>query len=158
MKRAPQPGVPRGRIAAVMRRLARAIDGLEEPAVEFFAFLKCPLRKPALGNVHGGCDCTKAAADFDQLRRDESDNQLSILRAKAEFKVAIPTIRQKALTGLLQIVKVVMQAELSRGAADDFVVDLREAIVQKIADLKELQLLRAFLLGAQIAQVIHLAA
>ena len=37
MKRAPQPGVPRGRIAAVMRRLARAIDGLEEPAVEKIA-------------------------------------------------------------------------------------------------------------------------
>ncbi len=33
----PQPAVPRGRIAAVMRRLARAIDGLEEPAVEKIA-------------------------------------------------------------------------------------------------------------------------
>lgn len=32
-----QPVVPRGRIAAVMRRLARAIDGLEEPAVEKIA-------------------------------------------------------------------------------------------------------------------------
>jgi len=32
-----QPIVPRGRIAAVMRRLARAIDGLEEPAVEKIA-------------------------------------------------------------------------------------------------------------------------
>ena len=33
----PQPIVPRGRIATVMRRLARAIDGLEEPAVEKIA-------------------------------------------------------------------------------------------------------------------------
>lgn len=33
----PQPLVPRGRIPAVMRRLARAIDGLEEPAVEKIA-------------------------------------------------------------------------------------------------------------------------
>ena len=33
----PQPPVPRGRIRAVMRRLARAIDGLEEPAVEKIA-------------------------------------------------------------------------------------------------------------------------
>src|ERR687892_1409145 len=33
----PQPRVPRGRVAAVMRRLARAIDGLEEPAVEKIA-------------------------------------------------------------------------------------------------------------------------
>jgi endonuclease III len=33
----PQPIVPRGRIAGVMRRLARAIDGLEEPAVEKIA-------------------------------------------------------------------------------------------------------------------------
>jgi endonuclease-3 len=33
----PQPVVPRGRIAAVMRRLALAIDGLEEPAVEKIA-------------------------------------------------------------------------------------------------------------------------
>jgi endonuclease-3 len=31
------PPVPRGRIAAVMRRLARAIDGLDEPAVEKIA-------------------------------------------------------------------------------------------------------------------------
>jgi len=37
MKLAPQPTVPRGRIGAVMRRLARAIDGLEEPAVEKIA-------------------------------------------------------------------------------------------------------------------------
>src|SRR5215210_7242212 len=37
MKRSPQPVVPRGRIRAVMRRLARAIDGLEEPAVEKIA-------------------------------------------------------------------------------------------------------------------------
>ena len=34
---AAQPAVPRGRIAAVMRRLAREIDGLEEPAVEKIA-------------------------------------------------------------------------------------------------------------------------
>jgi endonuclease-3 len=33
----PQPLVPRGRIRAVMRRLARAIDGLEEPAIEKIA-------------------------------------------------------------------------------------------------------------------------
>ena len=33
----PQPVVPRGRIRAVMRRLARAIDGLEEPAIEKIA-------------------------------------------------------------------------------------------------------------------------
>jgi endonuclease III len=33
----PQPKVPRGRIGAVMRRLAKAIDGLEEPAVEKIA-------------------------------------------------------------------------------------------------------------------------
>ena len=33
----PQPRVPRSRIRAVMRRLARAIDGLEEPAVEKIA-------------------------------------------------------------------------------------------------------------------------
>lgn len=33
----PQPTVPRGRIRAVMRRLARAIDGLEEPAIEKIA-------------------------------------------------------------------------------------------------------------------------
>ena len=32
-----QPVVPRGRIGAVMRRLGRAIDGLEEPAVEKIA-------------------------------------------------------------------------------------------------------------------------
>ena len=37
MTRRPQPVVPRGRIPAVMRRLARAIDGLEEPAVEKIA-------------------------------------------------------------------------------------------------------------------------
>ncbi len=37
MKLRPQPVVLRGRIAAVMRRLARAIDGLEEPAVEKIA-------------------------------------------------------------------------------------------------------------------------
>lgn len=37
MKRRPQPVVPRGRVAAVMRRLARAIDGLQEPAVEKIA-------------------------------------------------------------------------------------------------------------------------
>jgi len=37
MKLPPQPAVPRGRIRAVMRRLARAIDGLEEPAVEKIA-------------------------------------------------------------------------------------------------------------------------
>jgi endonuclease III len=32
-----QPILPRGRIAAVMRRLAKAVDGLEEPAVEKIA-------------------------------------------------------------------------------------------------------------------------
>lgn len=37
MKLPPQPVPPRGRIPAVMRRLARAIDGLEEPAVEKIA-------------------------------------------------------------------------------------------------------------------------
>jgi endonuclease-3 len=37
MKLPPQPVVPPGRIRAVMRRLARAIDGLEEPAVEKIA-------------------------------------------------------------------------------------------------------------------------
>ena len=37
MTRRSQPLVPRRRIAAVMRRLARAIDGLEEPAVEKIA-------------------------------------------------------------------------------------------------------------------------
>ena len=34
MKFLSQPDIPRGRVRAVMRRLARAIDGLEEPAVE----------------------------------------------------------------------------------------------------------------------------
>jgi endonuclease-3 len=37
MRLAAQPRVPRGRIPAVMRRLARAIDGLDEPAVEKIA-------------------------------------------------------------------------------------------------------------------------
>ncbi len=37
MKLSVQPVVPRGRVPAVMRRLARAIDGLEEPAVEKIA-------------------------------------------------------------------------------------------------------------------------
>ena len=37
MKLPPQRTVPPGRIRAVMRRLARAIDGLEEPAVEKIA-------------------------------------------------------------------------------------------------------------------------
>jgi endonuclease-3 len=37
MKLGPQPAVRRGRIGAVMRRLALAIDGLEEPAVEKIA-------------------------------------------------------------------------------------------------------------------------
>jgi endonuclease-3 len=37
MKLARQPDVPRGRIRAVMRRLARAIDGLDEPAIEKIA-------------------------------------------------------------------------------------------------------------------------
>jgi endonuclease-3 len=37
MKKAPQPVVPRGRVPAVMRRLSRAIDGLDEPAVEKIA-------------------------------------------------------------------------------------------------------------------------
>ena len=37
MKLPPPPTVPRRRIRAVMRRLARAIDGLEEPAVEKIA-------------------------------------------------------------------------------------------------------------------------
>jgi endonuclease-3 len=37
MKRLEQPRVPRGRLAAVMKRLAKAIDGLEEPAVEKIA-------------------------------------------------------------------------------------------------------------------------
>src|SRR5688572_30227542 len=37
MKLPVQPDVARGRVAAVMRRLARAIDGLDEPAVEKIA-------------------------------------------------------------------------------------------------------------------------
>lgn len=37
MKLRPQPPVPRGRIPAVMRRLAKAIDGLDEPAIEKIA-------------------------------------------------------------------------------------------------------------------------
>jgi endonuclease-3 len=37
MKRPPQPDIPRGRVRAVMRRLARAIDSLEEPAIEKIA-------------------------------------------------------------------------------------------------------------------------
>lgn len=37
MKLPPQPAIPRGRVRAVMRRLARAIDGLEEPAIEKIA-------------------------------------------------------------------------------------------------------------------------
>ena len=37
MKASPQPIVPRGHIPAVMRRLSRAIDGLNEPAVEKIA-------------------------------------------------------------------------------------------------------------------------
>jgi endonuclease-3 len=37
MKLPPQPTVPRGRIPRVMRRLAKAIDGLDEPAVEKIA-------------------------------------------------------------------------------------------------------------------------
>jgi endonuclease-3 len=37
MRRPEQPKVPRGRITAVMRRLAKAIDGLDEPAVEKIA-------------------------------------------------------------------------------------------------------------------------
>jgi endonuclease III len=37
MRLPPQPRVPRRRIAAVMRRLARSIDGLDEPAVEKIA-------------------------------------------------------------------------------------------------------------------------
>jgi endonuclease-3 len=37
MKLSVQPDVPRRRIPAVMRRLARAIDGLDEPAVEKIA-------------------------------------------------------------------------------------------------------------------------
>ena len=37
MKLLPQPLIPRGRIRAVMRRLAKAIDGLDEPAIEKIA-------------------------------------------------------------------------------------------------------------------------
>src|SRR3982751_5398276 len=37
MKLPAQPLIPRGRIPAVMRKLARAIDGLEEPAIEKIA-------------------------------------------------------------------------------------------------------------------------
>ena len=37
MKVSLQPSVPRGRVPAVMRRLAKAIDGLDEPAVEKIA-------------------------------------------------------------------------------------------------------------------------
>ena len=37
MKLSPQPVIPRGLVRTVMRRLARAIDGLEEPAVEKIA-------------------------------------------------------------------------------------------------------------------------
>jgi endonuclease-3 len=37
MTPAAQPAIPRGRVAAVMRTLAKAIDGLEEPAVEKIA-------------------------------------------------------------------------------------------------------------------------
>src|SRR5262245_34436554 len=37
MKVSSQPDIPRGRVREVMRRLARAIDGLEEPAVEKIA-------------------------------------------------------------------------------------------------------------------------
>lgn len=37
MRSSTQPVVPRGRIPTVMRRLAKAIDGLEEPAVEKIA-------------------------------------------------------------------------------------------------------------------------
>lgn len=37
MRLPPQPRIPRGRVPAVMRRLARAIDGLEEPAIEKIA-------------------------------------------------------------------------------------------------------------------------
>jgi endonuclease-3 len=33
----PQPSIPPGRVRAVMRRLARAIDGLDEPAIEKIA-------------------------------------------------------------------------------------------------------------------------
>jgi len=34
---APQPVIPRGHVRAVMRRLANAIDGLEQPAIEKIA-------------------------------------------------------------------------------------------------------------------------
>jgi endonuclease-3 len=37
MRLPPQPSIPRGRIRAVMRRLAKAIDGLDEPAIEKIA-------------------------------------------------------------------------------------------------------------------------
>ena len=37
MKLPPQPVIPSGRIRSVMRRLAKAIDGLDEPAVEKIA-------------------------------------------------------------------------------------------------------------------------
>ncbi|MBA3888331.1 MAG: endonuclease III [Acidobacteria bacterium] len=37
MKRPAQPRIARGRVPAVMRRLAKAIDGLEEPAIEKIA-------------------------------------------------------------------------------------------------------------------------
>ena len=37
MKRPSQPVIPRGHVRAVMRRLSRAIEGLEEPAVEKIA-------------------------------------------------------------------------------------------------------------------------
>lgn len=37
MKLRPQPLIPRGRVRAVMRRLAKAIDGLDEPAIEKIA-------------------------------------------------------------------------------------------------------------------------
>lgn len=37
MKLPPQPSIPRGRVAAVMRGLAKAIDGLDEPAIEKIA-------------------------------------------------------------------------------------------------------------------------
>jgi endonuclease-3 len=37
MKLPPQPVIPRGRVRVVMRRLALAIDGLEEPAIEKIA-------------------------------------------------------------------------------------------------------------------------
>ena len=37
MKLPPQPMIPVGRVRSVMRRLAKAIDGLEEPAVEKIA-------------------------------------------------------------------------------------------------------------------------